>query len=148
MSVEFSAVCPEAPSPEVVQRLTKLLVELALDADVPVTVAEHALGVDFRLGSVAGTLLTTAAPGTHEFADAFVLTADDRDRTPESRLLALVVVLAAALVSGGRLLNEDGLLRATGLREVTAALLAGAQGGAVAVVGRLMAQLPGGDGAR
>ncbi|MGB6059370.1 MAG: hypothetical protein WBF71_14020 [Microthrixaceae bacterium] len=67
-----------------------------------------------------------------------MLTADDRDRTPESRLLALVVVLAGAAVTGGRLLDEGGFLRVTGVRDVLAALLAGRASGADEALTRVM----------
>lgn len=138
MSVEFSAICPEEPSSEIVGRLAELLAGLALGAEVPVTADVTDVRAEFRLGSAATTLMTASPPGTHEFGDAVVLTADDRDRTPESRLLALVVVLAGAAVTGGRLLDEDGLLRITGVRDVLAALLAGGPSGADEALARVM----------
>ncbi|MFV0317963.1 MAG: hypothetical protein ACK5O2_13515 [Microthrixaceae bacterium] len=138
MSVEFSAICPEEPSSEIVGRLAELLVGLALGANIPVTADVTGDGAQFRLGSAATTLMTASLPGTHEFGDAVVLTTDDRDRTPESRLLALVVVLAGTAVTGGRLLDEGGFLRVTSVREVLAALLAGRPSGADEVLTRVM----------
>lgn len=138
MSVEFSAICPEQPSSQIVGRLAELLVGLALRVGVPVTANETSGGTEFRLGSAATTFMTASVPGTHEFGDAVVLTADDRDRTPESRLLALIVVLAGAVVTGGRLLDEEGCLRITGVREVSAALLAGSASGVEEALARVM----------
>lgn len=138
MSIEFSAVCPEQPSLDVVCRLSELMVGLTLGVEAPVTYIEDGNGVKFRLGSAVSTLLTVEAPGTHEFAGAFVLIADDRDRTPESRLLALVVVLVGAAISGGRLLDEAGLLPVTDLYEVFRTLLGGAGGEAGEVLAPLM----------
>ncbi|MGB6059369.1 MAG: hypothetical protein WBF71_14015 [Microthrixaceae bacterium] len=60
MSVEFSAICPEQPSSEIVGRLAELLVGLALGADIPVTVDVTGVGAQFRLGSAATTLMTAS----------------------------------------------------------------------------------------
>lgn len=118
--------------------MAELLAGLVLGADIPVTADVAGVGAQYRLGSAATTLMTTLLPGDHEFGDAVVLTADDRDRTPESRLLALVVVLAGAAVTGGRLLDEDGVLRVTGARDVLAALLAGRPSRADEALSRVM----------
>ena len=42
------------------------------------------------------------------------------------------------MMTGGRLLNEAGLLRSTGLREIAAELLVGPHGGASVILTRVL----------
>jgi hypothetical protein len=138
MTVEVSAVCPAPPDIDVVVRLTELLLGVASGGRAPVSVRTSDHGSLVALGSAATTFVTTAPPGDHEFADAWVVTADDRDRTPESRLLSLAVALSAATVSRGRILDEVGWLRTTDTLALVSSIVSAPSSDAGVVLARVL----------